>query len=428
MVLCAVVLVIVGVMWIRRRKSLSEERKKILGVLVGAAMFGIIQGIAESQSPVLLEGNLLERNKVGDGSYEEALQLSVDDGGESLSYLVEVPEQILTREEEQEYLAAAREEIAEEFPGTNASMDCVRERVVIRESYQGGKVTAEWSFDNYEIMDLEGRVIAEEIAQEGELVKASVELSCGDSNSLEEFYFQVFSPIFNEQETMLRQLQKLIEVQGEKAGEVFLRLPEQIGEHQLSWKEKRDYTPEQILIFGGILAGFIPLLEQSRKQEQQKKRNCLLEMEYPDMVSKMALLLSSGMTLQGAWRKIALSYEEKRRNHTSVKMPAYEEMLIACREMESGMGEQRAYERFGERCQLAGYRKFSNILTQNLKKGTQGIVELLEQEADNAIEERKNAAKRYGEEAGTKLLFPMIIMLGIVIVILMVPAISAFQL
>ena len=52
---------------------------------------------------------------------------------------------------------------------------------------------------------------------------------------------------------------------------------------------------------------------------------------------------------------------------------------------------------------------------------------LLEQEAQNAFEERKHAAKRYGEEAGTKLLFPMMLMLGIVMVILLVPAVLAFQ-
>ena len=91
------------------------------------------------------------------------------------------------------------------------------------------------------------------------------------------------------------------------------------------------------------------------------------------------------------------------------------------------MGEQKAYEHFGERCGGAMYRKFANILTQNLKKGSQGVVALLEQEAENAFEERKRAAKRYGEEAGTKLLFPMMIMLGIVMVILIIPAVFAFQ-
>lgn len=427
MLLCTVALVLVSVVWIRKRKDLSEERKGMIGAIAAAALLGMIQGAAGSQSPVLLEGNLLERKESGEGSYEEDLKLSVDNGREELTYLVEVPEQILTRAEEEGYLAAARDEISQEFPGENLSLDCIRERVVIRDSYQGGKVAAVWSFDNYEIMDYEGNVISEEIAEEGELVKASVELSCGESRTLEEFYFQVLPVALNEQQILLRQLRKVIEAQGEAQGETFLRLPEQIGEHQLSWEEKRDYTSEEMLLFGAVLAMFIPLLEHSRKQEQQKRRKYLLEMEYPDMVSKMALLLSSGMTLQGAWRKIAYSYEEKRKSHTSIRMPAYEEMLIACHEMETGTGEQRAYERFGERCGLAVYRKFSNILTQNLKKGSHGIVELLEQEADNAFEERKNAAKRYGEEAGTKLLFPMIIMLGIVIVILMVPAIEAFQ-
>jgi len=41
----------------------------------------------------------------------------------------------------------------------------------------------------------------------------------------------------------------------------------------------------------------------SRKQEEQKKRKMLLELEYPDLVSKLALLLGAGMTLQGAFRK-----------------------------------------------------------------------------------------------------------------------------
>ena len=133
------------------------------------------------------------------------------------------------------------------------------------------------------------------------------------------------------------------------------------------------------------------------------------------------------MTLQGAWKKIAETYEEKRDQKLLAEKPVFEEMLITCREMESGMGEQRAYERFGERCGPAGYRRFGNMLAQNLKKGSRGLVALLEQEAGNAFEERKSAAKRYGEEAGTKLLIPMVMMLGIVMVILLVPAIFTFQ-
>ena len=99
----------------------------------------------------------------------------------------------------------------------------------------------------------------------------------------------------------------------------------------------------------------------------------LLELEYPDLVSKLALLLGAGMTLQGAFRKIAGAYGQKRTQNKTAEMPAYEEMLVACRQMESGVGEQRAYEHFGERCGVASYRKLAGILTQNLQKGTRGI-------------------------------------------------------
>ena len=53
-------------------------------------------------------------------------------------------------------------------------------------------------------------------------------------------------------------------------------------------------------------------------------------------------------------------------------------------------------------------------------------MQLLEQEVSDAFEERKNLAKKSGEEAGTKMLFPMM-MFGIIIVIIMVPAFLSLQ-
>ena len=56
-----------------------------------------------------------------------------------------------------------------------------------------------------------------------------------------------------------------------------------------------------------------------------------------------------------------------------------------------------------------------------------GLCELLEQEAADAMEERKTLARKLGEEAGTKMLMPLILMLGIVIAIIMVPAMLSFN-
>lgn len=67
------------------------------------------------------------------------------------------------------------------------------------------------------------------------------------------------------------------------------------------------------------------------------------------------------------------------------------------------------------------------MLSQNLRKGSRGITDLLAREAEEAFEDRKNMAKKLGEEAGTKLMIPMFIMLAVVFVIVTVPAFFSIQ-
>ena len=129
------------------------------------------------------------------------------------------------------------------------------------------------------------------------------------------------------------------------------------------------------------------------------------------------------MTIQGAFRKIAFHYKETRGNELHY---AYEEMLNACYQMEKGTGEAAAYENFGQNCQDLRYIKFGSMLSQNLKKGSKGLSELLMREASLGMEERRNLARRMGEEAGVKLLLPMMLMLVLVMVILIVPSVLAF--
>ena len=73
-----------------------------------------------------------------------------------------------------------------------------------------------------------------------------------------------------------------------------------------------------------------------------------------------------------------------------------------------GVGERKAYENFGNRCALWQYKRLASLLTQNLRKGSSELTELLSKESELAMEQRRNLAKRLGEEAGTKLLLPMI--------------------
>lgn len=60
-----------------------------------------------------------------------------------------------------------------------------------------------------------------------------------------------------------------------------------------------------------------------------------------------------------------------------------------------------------------------------MKKGTEGFIALLEAEAADAFEKRKEWSRQLGEIAGTKLLLPMMLMFGIVISIIIMPAFMA---
>ena len=155
------------------------------------------------------------------------------------------------------------------------------------------------------------------------------------------------------------------------------------------------------------------------------------------MISRFTLFLGAGMTPRNAWNKIVNDYEQEKRREVSieegkrkkekVEREVYEEMAYTMHEMKGGMAENECYERFGERCGLQVYKKFGTMLSQNLKKGTKGLTELLRQEADTAFDERKNTAKQLGEKAGTKILFPMFLMLAVVLLMIIVPAFLSLQ-
>ena len=108
--------------------------------------------------------------------------------------------------------------------------------------------------------------------------------------------------------------------------------------------------------------------------------------------------------------------------------PVYEEMLSTLHEIQGGVSEAEAYEHFGKRCGISTYIKFGTLLSQNLRRGSKGISDILRMEAIQSFENRKNTAKRLGEEAGTKLLVPMLGMLAVVFIMVMVPAFLSMQL
>ena len=158
-------------------------------------------------------------------------------------------------------------------------------------------------------------------------------------------------------------------------------------------------------------------------EQKNRQRKTLMQKEYPGLVNRMSLYMEAGMTIRGAFLQIGKEYTKGKR----VENPLAKELAIACNGLQSGVSEAVVYEAFGRRTGTREYIRFGSILSQSLKKGSVEICLRLRQEGERAMEEELRFQKKRGEEAETKLLFPMIIMMAIVMLLIMIPAFSGMD-
>lgn len=213
----------------------------------------------------------------------------------------------------------------------------------------------------------------------------------------------------------------------ESSEEEAIKLPEEFLGKRILWLSKSGKQAMGILVLG-ILVGILLYYsanEQLTKEVKNRKKQMVLD--YPDIVNKLALLIGAGMTVSGAWNRIVTDYTNLLDSKKPQLRVAYEEMKATNYEMKLGVSEAVALEEFGRRLGIVEYMKLSSVLIQNLRKGSDGLMQLLSLMSQDAFEQRKQRAKQLGEEAGTKLLLPMMIMLVLVFVIILVPAFWSMQ-
>lgn len=282
----------------------------------------------------------------------------------------------------------------------------------------------DWYIENYELITSDGKVNNEELDEKTDTWVTAIILY--DDIEVEyKIDLTVLPKVFTKEELAYKKLmEKVNEIDERTASEDLIELPNLIEGIEVLWEEKKESQGLSILLMGIVLAIITFLIYDKDLYDKVKERNRQMLLDYPEIINKLTLLLGAGMPLKNAWYKIVADYKEKNME----KRYAYEEMIITGNEMMLGMSEVSAYEGFGRRVKLLPYLRLSSLIGQNVKKGSSDLLRILEVEAIESFEERKELAKRIGEEAGTKLLFPMMLMLLIVIVIVIVPAFLSFQL
>ena len=85
---------------------------------------------------------------------------------------------------------------------------------------------------------------------------------------------------------------------------------------------------------------------------------------YPVVLNKFILYLGAGMTIRGAFQKIA---QDHCGGEKEEYQPLYQEMLFACNRLQAGISESRAYEMWAARTGLQDCARLSALLIQFLQ-------------------------------------------------------------
>lgn len=174
---------------------------------------------------------------------------------------------------------------------------------------------------------------------------------------------------------------------------------------------------EPLLLMMGLVFGIVLSIRQvidARRRVEQRKWQMITEL--PDMLSKLMLLVGAGETVNHALTRCL-----ERKDTDS--HPLYKEWSDTVAMIRNGQPFSYAIERFNRRCAVQEVSIFTTVLLLNYRRGGEHFVLALRELSYTLWEKRKAIARARGEEASSKLVFPLVGILLVLMILVAAPAV-----
>ncbi len=401
-----------------RKQFLRGRRRQVLLAVMIAMVLVVVLYIKEQTVRQPLE-NQLQRPEKGRTQYE----LVVSDGSFETDVVLDVTARNLSGAELEARYEQAFEMLQRQMLGRNESTEKIQYALELVTELPEYEMHVVWDTSDADYIRGDGSVRNEQLDEWVEQ-KLGVMLQYGEVSREYEICLMILPYPYQEKDIFMQRLEESIKEQDVlTADKSYQELPSELEGEALQWQFKTKESWKLLIVLGAVVVMIVYYRTGYALEQKKKEREEQLLADYPSMLGKVMLLLGAGLTVRGAWERLAGECGKGKKERF-----VYAEMRRAQLQLELGIAEERAFEQFGIRCGLLPYMRFTTLLTQNLKKGSKRLIPLLQMESQEAFSERKEHARRQGEEAGTKLLIPMGGMLVIVLVMILVPAFVSFQL
>ena len=398
----------------------------VLLVAIAGCFLALMLHISTIHGSVIEEGNVIRRSSPGSG--EESLELvaRTEEGKDLGDFELIVDEQVYTPKEADALFEKASEEMEKHILGDNPSVDRVSTDLDLVKEVPGYPFEISWQTEDYEVISYDGKIVAKDLPKEGTVIQLTATYKYDDRSWQQVIYINIIPKKLSASEKAKAAVEKLLDSANLSSRyEETLKLPGSYDGSRIIWSEKKEDNSLILLLLMWIAGVACFALKDKELKEKAAQRRQQLLLDYPQLVSQLVLYLGAGMTVRNIFFKLADDYVKKLEAGGEPRH-MYEELLKTTRQLQAGQSEVKVYEAFGQRCQGQEYTRLCTLLSQNLRKGNGEILKLLQEESSKAFNDRMDTVRKLGEEAGTKLLLPMILMLLIVMVVIMIPAYLTF--
>jgi len=195
-------------------------------------------------------------------------------------------------------------------------------------------------------------------------------------------------------------------------------LPEEgIDGISLKWEESHTSNLPLALIGAAFVFYMIYKNRYNLIKKQEKEARESIIRELPDFINQFVLLLNAGMVLSAAFSKVL-----EGRDSEVVKSYFYLQLLKINRNMqETNSPLTEELKDFAKRSGVKELMRLSNIISDNVDKGAD-LVEKLQGESAFLWFTKKKLAEEKGRLAETKMTFPLMLLLLVLIMVTITPA------
>lgn len=172
-----------------------------------------------------------------------------------------------------------------------------------------------------------------------------------------------------------------------------------------------------ILVVGLLFTLLIPYAMVGKLSNQEKERKDKILLELPEVVNKLILLINAGETVQQGLIKCVTTANDP-------ESPLIDELTEAVNKMVSNEPFHQVLNELSRKCGIQEISIFTTTILLNYRKGGNDLLIALRELSHDLWEKRKNISRTKGEEASSKLVFPLVLTFIAVMVIVGYPALT----